>query len=91
MSEQPAGTQLPHSDADTDPTSDVADHPELQGEPPAERTSVPRASGGGAPPDDRPEEAEHAPQTTGTAGGDPLRGVTVDPQDADDARQRAED
>jgi hypothetical protein len=46
--------------------------------------SLSRAADGGPPPTDAPE-AGTAPQLSGTAAGDPLDGVTIDEQDAEQA------
>ena len=77
MSEQ-TGTNGTEGDETEEPRDvDVFDNPEVETVQGEQTNYVSRASGGGAVPEPMREAEKHEPDTTGTAGGDPLGGVTA--------------
>ncbi|MEJ5944466.1 hypothetical protein WDZ17_04060 [Pseudokineococcus basanitobsidens] len=79
MSEQTPGTGSDGTEGDEaeEPRDvDVFDNAEVETVQGEQTSYVSRASGGGSPPEDQ-DETTHQPDTTGTAGGDPLGGVTA--------------
>lgn len=65
---------------------DVRNNPESRAAASSAPSPVARASDGGPPPRDAPQAGEHpTPAESGTAGGNPVAGVTISEEDLDDA------
>lgn len=65
---------------------DVRNNPESRAAAENAPSSVARASAGGMPPRDAPAAGEAPePASSGTAAGNPVAGVTINPDDRDDA------